>query len=157
MPDLEVELTELQQASMRLADGKGHYAMLKLNAPDNAFGRELGFVGGARADPPQVPAAYLATRNRARNQRATSATCTNPTSRTPTLPRSSESRWARFASEPCVLRRPPGRGSSNNMNPGYPKWKGIVHDESVRMGDHRQRGSAAAGGFLVRRSGLRRL
>lgn len=80
MPDFEVELTELQQASMRLedggnivlsawsgtgkadvpdmpppvsviprSDGKGHYAVPKLNAPDNAFGRELGFVDVARA------------------------------------------------------------------------------------------------------------
>lgn len=80
MPDFEVELTELQQASIKLeegghivlsassgagkadipdipapvsviprADGKGRYSVPKLEAPDNAFGRELGFVDVARA------------------------------------------------------------------------------------------------------------
>ncbi|ANN17183.1 hypothetical protein SD37_17065 [Amycolatopsis orientalis] len=31
------------------SDGKGHYAVPKSEAPDNAFGRQLGFVDVARA------------------------------------------------------------------------------------------------------------
>ncbi|OXM45323.1 hypothetical protein [Amycolatopsis alba] len=80
MPDLEVDLAELQVAAKGLAeagdlvmgacagagmvditdipapasviprsDGKGNYTSPKLEAPDNAFGRELGFANVARA------------------------------------------------------------------------------------------------------------
>ncbi|MEV6907853.1 hypothetical protein [Amycolatopsis sp. NPDC051071] len=44
IPDMPAPVSVIPRS-----DGKGHYTQLKLNAPDNAFGRELGFVNVARA------------------------------------------------------------------------------------------------------------
>ncbi|MFJ8914206.1 hypothetical protein [Amycolatopsis sp. NPDC102389] len=44
IPDLPAPASVIPRA-----DGKGHYAVPKLEAPDNAFGRELGFADIARA------------------------------------------------------------------------------------------------------------